>query len=216
MSRDIEGLIQDKEAELSPICLRMEELRGRFKDEAVVFAREWYRKTAKDYISKYPEVTLSLTEERIAAMKASVNELSRTAPKVVEAELDNPKLWWHLEPHLHDSIDRYLQIADKYPEVLDNAVRRSLGNLGLVLERFGFNVTANGETGTYREFWFEHIDSRQTVPCYPHLLTWTDDMQETIRQYNGQYVEAAKIFEEIQLLKEEKKRLEALTRWDSL
>jgi len=159
---------------------------------------------------------LGLAEERIAAMKANVNELARTAPKVVEAELDNPKLWWHLEPHLHESIERYLQVADKYPEVLDHAVRLALGNLGLVLEKFGFKVTASGDTGTYREFWFEHTtDSRETVPCYPHLLTWTDDMQETIRQYNLQYVEAAKIYEGIQLLKEKKKRLEALTRWDS-
>jgi len=217
MNEKIEGLIEGKEAELSPFCVRMEELRERFKEETAVFAREWYKKTAKDYIAKFPEVALRLTADRVVAMKAGVNDLSRNASKDVGAELDDPRLWWHLEPRLHESIDRYLQVADKYPEVLDRAVRRALGRLGLVLEKFGFNVTTSGYTGTYREFWFEHkVDSHETVPCYPHLLTWTDDMQEIIRQYDRQYVEATKIYEEIQQLKEEKKKLEALTLWDSV
>lgn len=216
MSEEIDGLIADKEAELAPFRVRMEKLREQFKDETAVFAREWYRKTAKDYVSKYPEVALRLTEERIAAMKAGVNDLARDAPRIVEGELDNPTLWWHLEPHLHDSVEKYLQVADKYPEVLDRAVRRVLGQLGVVLEKFGFNVTASVSAGTYREFWFEHIDSRKTVPCYPHLLAWTDNMQETIRQYDAQYVEASEIYGEIQRLKGEKKKLEALSRWDSI
>jgi len=134
---------------------------------------------------------------------------------LVKAEFDNPALWWHLEPHLHDSIERYLQVADKYPEVLDRAVRRVLGHLGIVLEKFGFPVTASGYTGTYYEFWFDHpVDTLETVPCYPHLLSWTDEMQDIIRQYNARYVEAMKLYYEIQQLKDEKKRQKALTRWD--
>ena len=99
MTEEIDGLIEGQEAELSPLRLRMEELREQFKQETAVFAREWYRKTAKDYIVKSPEVTLGLAVERIAAMKASVNELIRNTPKIVAEELDSPGLWWHLEPH---------------------------------------------------------------------------------------------------------------------
>jgi hypothetical protein len=85
------------------------------------------------------------------------------------------------------------------------------------LENFGFRVTATGNTDSYHEFWFERAEAyRQPVPCYPHLLTWTDEMQETIRQYDGQYVEALRIYGEIIALKDEKKRLEALNRWDSI
>jgi len=195
----------------------MEKLRLQFAVETAVFAREWYRRTAKEYIVKYPEVTLSLTQERIAAMKADVNELSRNADRIAASEFSNPALWWHMDPHLHESVERYLQVADKYPEVLDRAVRRALGHLGVVLEKFGFRVTSNGYTGTYYEFWFEHpTGGRETVPCYPHLLTWSGDMQETVRQYEGQYLEALRIYGEIQELKEEKRRLDALTRWDSI
>jgi hypothetical protein len=217
MSEEIDGLIEKKEAELAPLRSRMEALRGKFAKETVAFAIEWYRKTAKDYIVKYPEVTLNLSEEKIASMKARVNDLVRNVEKIVKAEFANPVLWWHMEPHLHDSIDRYLQVADKYPEVLDHAVRRVLGHLGVVLEDFGFRVTASGNTGTYYEFWFERpADSHETVPCYPHLLSWTDEMQDTIREYSAQYVEAISVYAQIQLLKEEKKKQEALSRWDSV
>jgi hypothetical protein len=216
MSKEIDELIKRKEAELLPLRSRMEELKGQFVEETVNFAGEWYEKTARNYITKYPDVTLSMTPQKIAAMKAKVNELVRNAEKIVRGELDNPALWWHQEPHLHDSIDRYEQVADKYPEVLDVAVRHALGHLGFVLEEFGFHVTASGNQSTYYfEFWFEHIEgTRETVSCYPHLLSWTHEMEETVRQYNAQYVEAIKVYNEIQQLKEEKKRREAIKLWD--
>jgi hypothetical protein len=216
MSEEIDSLIENKEAELLPFISRMEELKVEFTEETMAFASEWYRKTAKDYITKSPEVTLGLTEERIANMKAEVNELVKNAEKTVHKEFDNPELWWHLEPRLRESIKRYQQVADKFPEVLDRAVRRTLGHLGVVLEKFGFRVTVSGCSGNYYEFWFERVGKLETVPLYPHLLKWTDAMQDTIRQYDSQYVEAAEIYCEIQELKSEKKKLEALTRWDSI
>jgi len=215
MSEEIDGLVGRKEAELSPFRSRMEELRGQFMKETVDFASKWYRKTAKDYVAKYPEVTLSMSEETITAMKDRVNDLAESAEKFVRAEFDNATLWWHLEMHRHDSIDRYEQVADKYPEVLDRAVRRVLGHLGVVLEKFGFPVSASGYTGTYYEFWFEHpVGTRETVPCYPHLFSWTDEMQDIIRQYSALYLEAIKLYNEIEQLKDEKKSQEALTRWN--
>jgi hypothetical protein len=216
MNEEIDILIERKEAELLPLRSRMEELRLEFIKETVDFASKWYRKTAKVYVTKYPEVILSLSEEKIANMKAKVNELVRNSEKIVKGELDNPDLWWHQKPHLHDSIDQYKQIADKYPEILDRAVRHALGHLGIILEEFRFHVTASGDTGAFQEFWFEHpIGSEQTIPYFPHLLEWTEEMQDTIREYNAQFTEAITLYNEIQKLKEEKKRQQALTRWDS-
>jgi hypothetical protein len=215
MSKEIDGLIERKEAELSPLRSRMEEFRRQFTKETADLASKWFRKTAKDYITKYPDVILSMNEGKIAALKGRVNDLVGDSERIAKAELDNPSLWWHLEPHLHDSVELYLQVADKYPEVLDRAVRRVLGRLGVLLEEFGFRVTASGNTTTYYEFWFERpIGTRGAIPCYPHLLIWTDEMQDTIRQYNAEYVPALRLYNEIQQLREEKKRQEALTLWD--
>lgn len=105
MSGEIDILIEREEAELLPLRSRMEELRLEFIKETVDFVSKWYRKTAKVYITKYPEVILSLDEEQIASMKAKVNELVSNSEKIVKGELGNPDLWWHQKPHLHDSID---------------------------------------------------------------------------------------------------------------
>ena len=216
MSEEIDSLIERKEAELLPLRSRMEELKIEFTKETVDFASKWYRKTAKEYITKYHEIALSMSEEKIANMKAKVNELVKNTEKIVREEFDNPALWWHQKPNLHDPIDKYKQVADKYSEALDHAVRHMLGHLGMVLEKFGFNVTTSN-TGMYKEFWFEQpVGSQRTVPYYPHLLSWSEEMQDTIREYDAQFIRAIALYDEIQQLKDEKKRQEALRRWDSI
>ena len=218
MSEDIDVLIERKETELSPLRQRMEELKGEFIKETISFASEWYKKTTKEYLAKHPEVTLGMKEEKIANMKAQVNELIQSTEKNVRSELEKSALWWHQRPRLHDSISQYLQVADNYPEILDRAVRHVLGRLGLILEAYKFNVSASGNAGSYGEFWFDHPhgDDSTSNPYYPHLLKWSGKMQDIVRSYNTQYQAAMAIFDEIQKLKEEKKRQQAMNRWDSI
>jgi hypothetical protein len=218
MNENIDVLIERKETELSLFCKRMEDFKGEFIKETIGFASEWYKKTAKEYVAKYTEVILSMKEEKIARMKAQVNELIENSEKTVRTELEKPALWWHQRPRLHDSISQYLQVDDKYPEILDRAVRHVLGRLGLILEEFKFNVSASGNPGSYREFWFDkpRSDESISVPYYPHLLKWSEKMQNTIREYNAQYTAAIALFDEIQNLREEKKRQQAMNRWDSI
>lgn len=150
-------------------------------------------------------------------MKAKINELIQKTEKTIDI-LTNPALWWHQRPNLHDSIDQYLQVDDRYPEILDHAVRHVLGRLGVILEEFSYPVTVRGNTGSYQEFWFDHSHgvNLAPVPYYPHLLNWTESMQDAIRKYNIQYTQAITLFNEIQKLREEKKRQEAINRWDSI
>ena len=200
-----------------PLRSRMEELKEQFIIETSNFAGEWYKKTAKQYIAKFPEITLGMSEEKIGKMKTEINRLVKNTDKTVREVLNSPVLWWHMEPRLHDSIEQYTQVADKYPEILDCAVRQVLGFLGVILEKYRFHVIASGSPGTYEEFWFaQAVGTQTTVPSYPHLVSWTEDMQETVREYDTLYVKAMAVFNEIQLLKEEKKRQQALTRWDSV
>jgi hypothetical protein len=196
----------------------MEDLKEEFIKETVSFASEWYKKTTKEYVTKYPEVVLSLKEEKIASMKAQVNDLIHDSERIVKGELENSALWWHQRPRLHDSIKQYLQTDDKYPEILDQAVRHVLGRLGLILEEYKYNVSASGNTGSYGEFWFDHPSGAESTakPSYPHMMKWSEKMQSTIRNYNDQYTTAMAIFGEIQKLKEEKKKQQAINRWDSI
>ena len=215
---EIDVQIERIEAELFPLCERMEELKWKFIKETVIFAREWYKKTIKEYISKYPEVTLNMKEAKMVLMKNQVNELVRETETIVRDKLEKPILWWHQRPRLHDSIEQYLQVADKYPEILDRAVRYALGRLGLILEEYAYNVAASSNKGSFLEFWFDHplgADSA-SVPYYPHLLKWSEEMQEIVHEYNAMYLKAIAVFEKVQILKDEKKRQQAMNRWDTI
>ena len=135
----------------------------------------------------------------------------------MKSVLDNPVFWWHQKPRLHDSIEQYRQAGDKYPEILDRGVRQAFGFLGVILEEFKFHVVTGGSAGSYQEFWFaQAVGSEAVVPCYPHLLKWTEPMQDTIRDYDAVYVKARALYNEIQQLKEDKRRQDALSRWDSI
>ncbi len=215
---EIDVQIEQVEAELFPLREHMEELKFKFINQTVIFAKEWNKKTIKDYISKYPEVTLSMNEAKIARMKNQVTELVQDTERNVRDSLDKPTLWWHQRPRLHDSIEQYLQVADKYPEILDRAVRYALGRLGLILEEHGYNVSASGNRGSFLEFWFDHPfgPDSATVPYYPHLLKWSEEMEVTIQEYNTKYLEAIMLFEKVQNLKDKKKQQQAMNRWDSI
>jgi predicted DNA binding CopG/RHH family protein len=217
LTEDIDALIQKKEAKLESLCSHMEELKAEFIQDTFEFVSKWYEKTAKEYVTKYPEITLAMSEEKIARMKTKIVELVADTERIVKNELQNPNLWWHQKPQLHASIEEYTQVAEKYPEILDKAVRRVLGRLGVVLEDFRFHVNSTGNTGSYEEFWFERQpDSERIIPFYPHLITWSEEMQYAIKRYNDQFVQAITLFNEIQKLKEEKRKREALSRWESI
>jgi len=218
VSEETDKIIQNKEAVLLPLLSSMEELKNTFINETVTFAADWYGKTAKKYITKFPETTLSLSEEKIATMKTKVNKLIRETEKTVKTELDDPKLWWHQQPDFQTAIDQYIQVADKYPEIIDRAIRHALGSMGVILEEFSFHVTANGNAGSFQEFWFDHpVGNEYAVkPYYPHLLKWSNEMEDTLEYYDSKFVEALALFKEIHELKEEKKRQKALMRWDSI
>ena len=221
MSGNIDALIRSKEAELEPLLLRMEEIRLQFIDDVTRFASDWYEEKAKEYATKKAEVTLSLGKEKLALMKVQVNELVLNASKIVNESLTDPEVWWHKTPHVNASPSAYEQlgndqVGNKFPEVLDKPVRRALGELGNVLEQFGYGVTTGALRASYPEFWFESKDGAgyHVRPFFPHLYEWSSEMQYTIAKYDGVYKRAIVLFNEITMLKEEKKRQEAKELWD--
>ncbi len=217
MNEDIDALIEKKENEFTPLRQRMEELKNQFITQTISFASDWYRKTTNEYVTKYHQVILNMKEEKIANMKTEVYKLVRDSEKIVRDELENPALWWHQRPSVHDSIEQYLQVGDKHPEILDRAIRHVLGRLGLILEEYRYNVTTSGNTGSYLEFWFDkpHGNDSVVVPYYPHLLKWSEEMQDTIHKYNELYTEAMSLYMKIQKLKDRKKQQQAISRWDA-
>ena len=155
-------------------------------------------------------------------MKAQVSNLAKNADRIVRDALGHPEFWWHLTPHVNAPVAAYEHlgndnVGNKFPEVLDKPVRRALGELGNILEQFGYGVTTGSFRGSYGEFWFESIEDSDSVrPYFPHLFEWSEEMQGTIMKYDVLYKEAIALFEEITMLKEEKKKQEAAALWNSI
>ncbi len=212
----LDALSQNKEEALLSFYSRMENLRLEFAQETVDFAKEWYEKTARLYVTKFIEVTSKMSEKRLYFMKVRVNELIKGANDIVEFELSNPELWWHKRPKAICSVSLYTQAGNKYPEILDRAVRHILGSLGAVLEAFGYNVTTQGNSMVFPEFWFDSTNGQRIVPYYPHTLEWSKNMQITIAKYNEQYTQALELFKEVQELKNQNKQMQVGVLWDSI
>jgi hypothetical protein len=152
--------------------------------------------------------------EQILRMKTQIRNLISNTENTVKQILEKPNLWWHLSPSAQSALNLYLQADTKYPIILDQAVRQILGRLGEILQEFKFHVSVRENYGSYHEYWYV-VSPAGIVTCYPHLLQWTNAMQETISDYNDEYVRARAIFKEIELIKEQRKREEALSKWDS-
>jgi len=215
MSQDIDTLIARKESEVSPYYTRMEQLRLNFIKETIIFASNTYRTIAKEYVSKNADHVLNMGNEVLLRMKSKINSLISNTEKISKEVLNNPLLWWHLRPNSQNALNQYLQLDEKQPIILDQAVRQILGYLGEILEEFHFRVSVHGNSGSFAEFWFTIPASGSVVPYYPHLFKWSIEMQEITKEYNVQYLQAIAIYKEIELLKDQKKKELALSRWDS-
>ena len=221
MNEQLDLSIRKKEAELQPFLSSMEQLRLQFVNDTTRFATEWFEEKAREYATKKPEITISLGNEQLAKMKAQVSNLAKNADRIVRDALGHPEFWWHLTPHVNAAAAAYEQlgndkVGNKFPEVLDKPVRRALGELGNILEQFGYGVTTGSNKASYPEFWFEcKEDSGSVRPYFPHLFEWSEEMQNTILEYDGPYKKAIVPFEEITMLKEEKKKQEAKALWES-
>jgi hypothetical protein len=220
MSEDLDVSIQKKEAELQPLRQRMEQLRLQFTSDTAKFAAKWFQETAQLYVTKKPEVTLNMSKERLADMKQKVINLTKNADALIANALSGPNLWWHQDPRKEDSIYQYQQVSTRFPELIDKPIRRALGELGTILEQYGYGVTVGvASKETYMEYWYERAADADSIspphPYFPHLLVWSAEMQNTMNRYDNVYKQAFKLFLEIQKLKEEKKRRRASDIWNS-
>jgi hypothetical protein len=75
MSEDLDLLFQNKETELDPLLLRMDEHRSLFVDQVITLAAKWFEDTAQFYVLKKSEVTLNMGKERLSEMKTRVKML---------------------------------------------------------------------------------------------------------------------------------------------
>jgi hypothetical protein len=221
MSEKMEDLLIPNESELISFCFVMQGKKLQFINETGQFVAKWYEETAKKYITKYPDVFLNLSPNRFIDLKTKVRNLVAHSKEISEKALSQPGVWWHEKPELQTALSQYDQLGDqqvgnKYPEVIDASVRIALGELGIVLEEFGFNVRTTISHGFHdQEYWFQKSEEKTISPYFPHMFEWSQQMQETLQEYNRLYKQALLKLQEIQRIKDEIKRKKIIDLWDS-
>jgi len=221
MSEKLEDLLATKESELFSLCSIMQKIKLQFINDISDFAAKWYEETARQYIKKYSEVSLNLSTESFGDLKKKVKRLVAGSKEISEKVLGQSGIWWHERPELHSAVSQYDQLSDqqvgnKYPEVIDRPVRIVLGELGIILEEFGFSVRTGVTYGPHNEeYWFEKTEDKTTSPYFPHMLEWSKQMQETLSEYNQLYKQAMLVLQTIQTIKDEIKKRKIIDLWDS-
>ena len=199
----------------------MQVIKSHFVDVTSAFASEWYKDTARQYLTKYSDVSMNLSTDRFSDLKLKVNHLVAESKKISERALSQPGIWWHEKPELHSAVSQYdqlgnQQVGNKYPEVIDGPIRVALGELGNLLEEFGFNVRTAATYGSRsQEYWFQKSEQKIISPYFPHMLEWSKPMQETLQEYNHLYKQALLKLQDIQTIKDELKRRKIMDLWDS-
>jgi hypothetical protein len=221
MSEKLEDLLATKESELFSLCSIMQKIKLQFINDISDFAAKWYEETARQYIKKYSEVSLNLSIDSFGDLKKRVKRLVAESKAISEKVFAQPYIWWHERPELHSAVSLYDQLGDqqvgnKYPEVIDRPIRIVLGELGIILEEFGFSVRTGVTYGPHNEeYWFEKTEDKTTSPYFPHMLEWSKQMQETLNEYNQLYKQAMLVLQSIQTVKDEIKKRKIIDLWDS-
>jgi hypothetical protein len=222
MNDSLDTKIEQLQNQLTSLLGQMEGLSLQFIQETSTFAQEWYQKTAIAYLVKNPQVTRTLNRQRIAMIKDQVKALQRNSYQNTNKAFSRPNIWWHKNPTINISINAYEQLGNqqsgrKYPTAVDDCVRIALGELGIVLEKFGFNVSTQRQFSEFKEYWFSNGDGNNSVyPYFPHLLDWSEEMQAILLRYNVFFKSARLLFSQIQELKDTKKSQEITEIWQTI
>jgi hypothetical protein len=221
MNEKLEPILATKENELASFCSAMEAIKSHFVDVTSAFASKWYEDTARQYLTKYSDVSINLSTDRFSDLKLKVKHILAKSRQITEKALSQPGIWWHEKPELHSAISQYdqlgnQQVGNKYPEVIDGPIRVALGELGHLLEEFGFKVRTTAAYGSSNhEYWFQKSETKIVSPYFPHMLEWSKQMQETLQEYNQLYKKALVKLHDIQTIKDELKRRKIMDLWDS-
>jgi len=210
VTEDLNGLISQAQAELDFLKCQMEVVRKQFAQDTVKFVREWYEKTAREYVDREADITLSLGKEKLAQMKSKVSKLIEDTETIVNQFLSDRKLWWHL---VEDNELFYLSSSPRvHPSFLDKNIRLALGKLGVTLEEFGY-VKTKSPTLTEVGIWCEYPNGR---PYYPYGIDWPETMQNTINKYSELCEKAKGKRGEIDCSIARKNEHHARNLWDSI
>jgi hypothetical protein len=205
--------------ELDALKSEMEGTRLRFVRATAAFASGWYMQEAGRQVHADPDNSLRLGAGELRRLKAEVSALSENALAVASEVLSDPSAWWHLSgPSGARGYFDYAQYSSHVPKIIDRPVRRVLGRLAEVLERYGYLGEALRPGGEGGVSWREPVHGGAADGSYtfPYDLEWSEEMRAALREYHEAYEAARRIMSEAAEAEAREKRMKVSALWDSL
>src|SRR5665647_2296684 len=165
--------------------------------------------------------SISLGKDQLAQLKAKLKDLTDNAEKCATDFLSADSLWCHLSSKGEDDyVSAYSQFGSKYPEIIDQPIRKGLGKLGVLLEEYGYNVaTKAGSYGDEVSVWNnKNVSPYPTNPAayYPDSLDWSLDMKALMKRYEELCKLAHEALSNIKRFQKSKIDKQASELWDSI
>lgn len=169
----------------------------------------WSRDTIERMVMEKAEITKSLPEDELRSMKNEMNDLLAELPEMVEEELNADEMWPHrmeIPGHLHkDRMEIQLAI-EKRRALADEAVRRLLGQTGLLLRGRGY-------IDEDRRMWDFGLDGMAT---YRYPIPGDKSAEALMSRYFDWLRGYGELANELRSLEHSKQAEEAKRRWDSV
>lgn len=210
MARDFVGEIEGVESSLELAQEMLVLPRQDFIAACSDFIQQWYFDHTDEYVEMQPQNTKSLGRERLSELKAKVRELQTGAATTIIELIDDDQLWWSL------TRECVFPTKSDRPHQFNRPLRLAAGRLAPVLEEFGY-LEARGPSA-----WRERNRRRTDVavdvarPYFPGRLEWSEAMIDAAAEYNEVTKRCEEYLRDIEDLKEQKSRAEALELWHSV
>jgi hypothetical protein len=211
MPSDIEAEISSAKAQLMTLTNQGEEIRKNFISETIQFLSNWYWLKIEDIIQEKSQITKYIGIQLLSQMKNDIKQLQGQSGTIVNNLLQDQNLWWHLAPdELPD-----LYTGRQFIEPFDKQIRLAAGELSLILEKYQYLSSPEGEPEIWREFDSSgiHFAPNARRMC-PYHIEWTEKMKIFMKQYEEIRNKAYPVIESIINLELEKSRKEAFDLWN--
>jgi hypothetical protein len=184
--------IAEVESHLNRLRSQMELITRAFGEAATEFLSEWYVQQLEEMRQANSEVVTALGKDRIHMLKAEVNGLVGQVPERVEQEFSQGKYWTHRKERLDDAPAQeethYLVEKGQPPAAFASGMSKLLGELGGVLEKYGFPVGDCGDDVWGRKSLLQEGQYRGAVGWPPSLLSPLQQYRPLCKEYVSAYL----------------------------
>jgi hypothetical protein len=206
-----DGRIAEIESHLSRLRTQMEPIPRQFGEAATAFLADWYVQQLEEMRQAHSEVVTALGKDRIHLLKAEVNGLVAQLPERIEKEFSQGKYWTHLNERLYDPAQeemRYLIAQEQPSDAFATAMSKLLGELGGILEKYGFPVGEARDDAWGRRSLLQQGQYQQAISWPPNLLN-------LLKQYNPLCKEYVTAYLGLEVAKHDKEVAMADQLWDA-